>query len=278
MEKQKLKIFDSFTSNELNKTAIVIPAYNEENRIGKTLEEYAKFFETRKKMGEMREFEILVVLNACKDNTLRVVKEKQKKYHEIIFLNFERGGKGFAITEGFKDALRRDNDLIGFVDADMATPPEAFYDLIKNIGDFDGIIASRWMKNSVIKTKQTALRILTSRGFNFLVKSILLLPYKDTQCGAKLFKKKALEEVVNELGTTKWAFDIDLIYKLKRKGFRIKEIPTIWEDKRGSKLNIVKVPFQMFSSIIRLRLIYSPFNFVVRAYNKLPEKIRIHNW
>ena len=160
----------------------------------------------------------------------------------------------------------------------MATPPEAFYDLIKNIGNFDGILASRWMKESVIKTKQTLLRIITSRGFNFLVKGILLIPYSDTQCGAKLFKKKAIESVINDLGTTKWAFDIDLIYKLRRKNFRIREIPTIWEDKRGSKLNVIKVPFQMFSSIVRLRLIYSPFNFVVRFYNKLPEKVRIHNW
>ena len=278
MEKQRLKILASFNSNELKRTAIIIPAYNEEKRIGKTLEEYAVFFEERKKIGELQGFEILVVLNACKDNTLEVVKEKQKKYKEIIFLNFEQSGKGFAIIEGFKDALKRDNWLIGFVDADMATPPEAFYDLIKNIRDFDGILASRWMKNSIIKTKQTMLRIITSRSFNFLVKSTLLIPYSDTQCGAKLFKKKAIENVINDLGTTKWAFDIDLIYKLRRKKFRIKEIPTIWEDKRGSKLNLVKVPFQMFSSIIRLRLIHSPFKFIIRLYNKLPEKIRIHSW
>ena len=262
----------------MEKPSIIIPAYNEEKRIGRTLEEYSRFFEEKKKIGELKEFEILVVLNACKDNTLGVVKEKQKKYKEIIFLDFKQGGKGFAIIEGFKDALKRDNKLIGFVDADMATPPEAFYDLIKNIGNFDGILASRWMKESVIKTKQTLLRIITSRGFNFLVKGILLIPYSDTQCGAKLFKKKAIESVINDLGTTKWAFDIDLIYKLRRKNFRIREIPTIWEDKRGSKLNVIKVPFQMFSSIVRLRLIYSPFNFVVRFYNKLPEKVRIHNW
>ncbi|MFA4952589.1 MAG: glycosyltransferase [Candidatus Pacearchaeota archaeon] len=262
----------------MEKTAIIIPAYNEEKRIGKTLEEYAKFFEEKKKVGELRDFEILVVLNACKDNTLEIVKEKQRKYKEISFLNFEQGGKGFAITEGFKYALKRDNELMGFVDADMATPPNAFYDLIKNINKFDGVLASRWLKESIIKTKQTPLRIITSRGFNFLVRSILFLPYIDTQCGAKLFRKKAIESVINDLGTTKWAFDIDLIYRLKKNGFKIKEIPTIWEDKRGSKLNVIKVPFQMFSSIIRLRLIYSPFNFIVRFYNKLPEKIRIHNW
>ena len=263
---------------KMEKTAIIIPAYNEEKRIGVTLEKYVKFLKEKKKIRELDDFEILVVLNACKDNTLEVVKEKQKKFKEIIFLNFEKGGKGFAITEGFRDSLRRNNELIGFVDADMATPPEAFYSLMKNIGNYDGILASRWMKESIIKTKQTAIRIITSRGFNFLIKSILFLPYKDTQCGAKLFRKKAIESVISDLGITRWAFDIDLIYKLRKKNFKIKEIPTIWEDKRGSKLNLIKVPFQMFSSIIRLRLIYSPFKFIVRLYNKLPEKIRIHNW
>jgi dolichyl-phosphate beta-glucosyltransferase len=105
--------------------SIVIPAYNEEKRIRNTLEEYYLFFKEKKNNGEIKNFEMLVVLNACKDNTIEIVKEYQKKYQEIRFLDFEQGGKGFAITEGFKDALNRENDLIGFVDADMATSPIA---------------------------------------------------------------------------------------------------------------------------------------------------------
>mgnify|MGYP001587159115 CR=1 FL=1 len=261
----------------MEKISIVMPIHNEEKRIARTLEEYLKFFKKIKKEGIL-DFEIVAVLNACKDRTPEIVKEFRKTSPELLILEFKQGGKGFAVIEGFKDSLKRNNDLIGFVDADMATPPEAFYDLVTKIKNYDGIIASRWEKDSIIRTKQTLLRIITSRGFNFLVRSILLLPYRDTQCGAKLFKKKALMRVVGEIGTTKWAWDIDLLYRMKRKNYRIIEVPTIWEDKRGSKLNIIKVPFQMFSSIIRLRLIHSPFSFVVRAYNKLPEGIRIHNW
>lgn len=261
----------------MEKVSIIIPAYNEENRIGNTLEEYSKYFERIKKSREINDFELLIVLNACKDNTLKVVNDKKRKFPEIRFLCFENGGKGFAIIEGFKDALKRNNDLIGFVDADMATPPKAFHDLVINIKKFDGIIASRWLKGSKIKTKQTILRIITSRGFNFLVKSILLLPYSDTQCGAKLFKRKAIESIVHEIGNTKWAFDIDLIFRIKNKGFKIKEIATIWDDKKGSKIDLIRVPFQMFSSIIRLRLMFSPFNFIVKAYNKIPEGWRLHH-
>jgi len=260
----------------MERVSIIIPAYNEEERIGKTLEKYLDYFKELKKK-KLLGFEIIVVLNACKDNTLIIVK-KFLKNRELKILNFKQGGKGFAIIEGFKESLKDGkNHFIGFVDADMSTAPEEFYNLIKGIGEYDGIIASRWMKNSVIKTPQTILRKITSRGFNFLVRSILILPYKDTQCGAKLFKEKSIKNIIKDLKTTRWAFDIDLLYNLKKNGFKLKEVPTVWEDKRESKLSLFKVPFQMFSSVIRLRLIYSPFKFIVKIYDKLPEKMKIHN-
>ncbi len=260
----------------MKKVSIIIPAHNEEKRIKKTLEEYIIYFKNLKKK-KILDFEIIVVLNACSDNTLLITKKFKKKFKEIKILDFEIGGKGFAIIKGFKDALKRKNNLIGFVDADMATPPEAFYDLVKNINNYDGVIANRWDKRSIIKTPQTTLRKIMSRVFNFLVKWVLFLNYSDTQCGAKIFKKKALGKIIVNLSITKWAFDIDLLYNLEKKGFKIKEIPTIWEDKIESKLNLTKVPLQMFLGLIRLRLVNSPFSFIVRIYNKLPEKIKVHN-
>ncbi len=252
--------------------AIIMPAYNEEKRIGRTLEEYGKFLKEKK-----IKFNIIVIINNTKDRTEDIVRKYKKKYKEIVYLNFKQGGKGFAIVEGFKEALKQDFDLIGFVDADMATPPEAFYTLIEKIKDYDGIIASRWIRGSIIKTEQTLLRKITSKGFNFIVKSFLMMPYSDTQCGAKLFKREAIQGVIKDIGVTRWGFDVDLLYKLRKKGFRIIEAPTIWEDKKDSKLNLKKAPFQMFSSVLRLRLVHSPFNFIVRLYDRLPEKIKIHN-
>jgi len=242
--------------------SIVIPAYNEETRIGATLEEFGKFFEEKKRKKELKDFEILVVLNACKDNTLEIVKKYKKKFAEIRYLDLEKGGKGFAITEGFKDALSRKNDLIGFVDADMATSPTEFYSLIKNIGDYEGIITSRAIRGA--KANFTLIRKITHRGFNFLVRSILLLPYQDTQCGAKLFKREVIKNIVNEVRITEWAFDINLLYLCKKKRFKIKEIPTVWEDKRGSKLRVIKTTIQMFLAVVRLRLIYSIFEPILK--------------
>jgi len=256
--------------------SIVIPAYNEEKRMGRTLDEYLKFFSLMKKQGKIENFEILVVINNTKDRTEEIIREKQKKFKELKYLNFKQGGKGFAIREGFKDALKRDIDLIGFVDADMATSPEEYFKLAENIKNYDGMIASRWMKNS--QSNQSFKRKFLSRGFNIIVRALFLFPYMDTQCGAKVFKRRVIEKVVSELGMTQWAFDINLLYLCRRNRFKIKEYPTIWEDKEGSKIK-PSTTIQMFSGIIRLRLIYSPFEkisfpvkFILRIADKMINK------
>ena|SRR3989338_683948 len=258
------------------KVSIIIPAHNEQRRIGKTLKVYSEYFEKLRK-ERILDYEIIVSINATTDKTKDIVKSFQKSNKRILYLDLIQGGKGHAIIEGFKLALKDKRELIGFVDADLATPPEAFHDLIKNIGDYDGVIASRWLKGSIIRTKQTLLRKITSNGFNFVVRSMLFLPYADTQCGAKLFKKDTIAKVINGLNITKWAFDIDLLYNIKREKLNIKEIPTIWEDKKESKLNLIVVPFQMFIAVLRIRLLHSPFGFVIKAYDHLPESLKIHH-
>lgn len=258
--------------------SIVIPAYNEEKRIGKILENYSLFFEEKKKKKEISDFEILVVINGTKDKTEEVVKQFSKKYKEIRFLNFKQGGKGFAITEGFKDALQnKENKIIGFVDGDMSTPPEAYYDLIKKIDGYDGIIANRWDKKSIVTPKQSGFRRFISRGYNFIVRTFFLFSYPDTQCGAKLFKREILENNIKKLVTSNWGFDIALLYCLKKESHaRIKSIPTIWHDAVGSHVNLKRTPLMMFASCTRLRLIHSPFRFFVKFYRKLPVRLKIH--
>lgn len=239
------------------KISIIIPAYNEEKRIGKTLEAYSRYFnelENNKKIS----YEILVVINGTTDNTEKVVKEYCKANKKIKYLNFERGGKGFAITEGFKESLKKDFELIGFVDADMATPPEEYWRLVENIGKYDGIIASRYTHNAKVFPKQSVTRIFASRSFNFLVRVLFLMPYKDTQCGAKIFRKKCIEQVLPQMGMTQWAYDIDLLYRLRKNKVRIREFPSVWRDIEGSKLNIKKSSIQMFLAIIQLRILHSP--------------------
>lgn len=236
------------------KISIIMPAYNEEKRIGNTLKEYCKFFKNLKNK-KLLDFEILIVINNTIDRTEEIVKKYHKRYKEVRFLNFKQQGKGFAIIEGFKDALKRKNDLIGFVDADMSSLPDAFYELIKNIKNYDGIIASRQIKGA--KIKKTLKRTIISFTFNFIVRILFFLSYDDTQCGCKLFKREAIESIINKLTETRWIFDIDLLHKLKKKKFKVKEFPTVWEDKQGSKItNFIRTSLQMFLGLIKLRFQY----------------------
>jgi glycosyltransferase involved in cell wall biosynthesis len=239
------------------KVAIIIPAYNEEKRIGRTLEEYGKYFKNQ-------DVEILVVINNTTDKTEEIVRIVANKYKKIKYLNFKQGGKGFAIIKGFKEALKKDFDLIGLVDADMATSPREFFKLIENIGDCDGLIASRYIKGAVVKPKQSLARIVVSRIFNFLIRFLFFMHYTDTQCGAKLFKRHAIEKVTDKIGMTHWAFDVELLYILRKYNFNVKEFPTVWADKEYSKLNFIHAGPRMALSVIRLRLIESSFERLLR--------------
>lgn len=240
-----------------------MPAYNEERRISKMLEAYGSFFE--KILGEGN-FEIIIIINNTKDNTEQVVKSFIKKYKEIRYLNFKEGGKGFAIKEGFKVAR---GELIGFVDADLATSPEEFYKLVRNMDGYDCTIASRYIKGAVVKPKQPLSRIIASRVFNFIVRVLFIFNFRDTQCGAKVLKKEVIKKVLPKLSISTWAFDIDLLYNSRKQGFKIKEIPTRWEEPGGSHIDLKKDSIKMFFAIAQLRLLTSKFKRVFKLLKEL---------
>jgi len=245
------------------KISIIIPAYNEERRIKRTLLAYNQFFNEVKKRGDF-EFEFVVVLNGCKDNTLGVVHEVSEQIGNIIIIDLPQAGKGYAIKSGFADALTRDNDLIGFVDADMATAPEAFDDLILNIGEYDGIIASRYMEGAQVYPPRPWIKRWGSRLiYESLVWLLFGLKYGDLQCGAKIFTRETVAAIVPHLKIRQWAFDVELLYLCKRFGFKIKEYPTVWHDQSGSKLTL-RSGFYMLGSIVKLRLRYSPLSFLFK--------------
>lgn len=262
------------TKNE--SLVIVIPAYNEERRIGKTLEVYSNYFEKLKNKSKIN-YEILIVINNTTDKTEEIVKSYSKKNRNIKYLNLIKGGKGYAIIEGFKDALKRKYNLIGFVDADMSTSPEAFYDLVINLKENDGIIGNRWASKSIISQKQSGLRRLASRIFNFLVKSLFLMNYQDTQCGAKIFRREVIEKIVDKILITQWAFDVNLLYLCKKYNFKVVEYPTTWEDKGDSKLRVMKTSLKMLFGILRLRIINSPLKDLIRLYDSMPELLKVNH-
>lgn len=235
---------------------LLIPAHNEEQRIGPVLREFAEHFR-RHYPGRFR---IVVVLNGCRDNTEGVVRAAAAAYPEIEYLNFpERIGKGGALIEGLK--LAPEADLIGYVDADGATDPAAFLQLVARAPQADCVIGSRWLPGAVLHQRQTWLRRLFSRAFHLLVQCLLRLNIKDTQCPAKVLHRAAVEAVHDRLQIADLAFDVNLLYVLKRAGFRILEVPIEWTDKLGSKVtqSLLRSSLVMFLSVVRLRLVYSPF-------------------
>jgi len=232
---------------ESYKRTLVIPAYNEEMRLGATLREYLGHFD--------RDTEIVVVLNGCHDRTGDIAASFLDSNPNLRIID-ERGvkGKGGAVTMGFKRAR---GDIVAYVDADGATSAAEIERLMNQIGDADGVIGSRWIDRGVIIRRQGPFRRLASRVFNAVVRIFFRLPYRDTQCGAKAFKREALDAIDDELGTTNLAFDVDLLYLMHKRGFELKEVPTAWEDKDGSKISMKRAAPRMLGAVIRMRIKHS---------------------
>ncbi len=248
----------------MKQISIIIPAYNEESRISETLDSYINYFNKNQK----NKFEIIVIPNGCKDKTIDIVKEYRKKYNFVRFKEIKAAmGKGRAIIKGLEIA---NSPILGFVDADNSTEPEEFDKLIKELKktDADCVIASRWIKGAQMKPKQPLARRIASRCFNFLVKMLFGIKVKDTQCGSKIFRKKPLKEIIPLLKTSRWAFDVDILYNLRKKKRKVFEYPIIWKNKTGSNLRIKKQGPEMFFEIVKLRMIHSPFKFIIKFYNK----------
>lgn len=245
---------------------LLIPAYNEEARIGPVLREYGTYFQTQ----YHGDFRLVVVLNGCRDNTLGVVKGVAAEFPFISAVDFPAPiGKGGALIEGLKAGSTA--EWVGYVDADGATPPRALHDLLK-LGDrADCIIGSRWLPGAVLHQAQTRLRRFTSRCFHVVVETLFWMHIKDTQCPCKVVKRAAVEKIHSSLRIADLAFDVNLLYSLKHAGYSVLEVPTEWTDKMGSKVtsSLFRSSLTMFLSVVRVRLIYSPFYRFLRPLRPL---------
>src|SRR3989344_4967167 len=206
--------------------SVVMPAYNEELRIKGNLEDYARTF---------KDAEILVMIEGD-DNTLKIVQELAKTYKNIAWQHStKRIGKGKAIKQGFALAV---GHLVGFADS-------------------DGIIASRRMPNSVIVEDRPISQRLGSTGLNLLSRFMFGLPFRDTQCGAKIFKKEVINDILGDIVIMDFAFDINLLYSLKKHNCKIREMGIEWTHMRGSKFNFQvfywKIVPKLALSLLKLR-------------------------
>ncbi len=208
------------------KYCLVIPAYNEENRIAPRLDnvmdEFVKAYGTDCKV---------VVVSESKDKTDQIVREYEKKCENIILYNpnsTERLFKGGVVREAFKYACKTyDPEFIGFVDADMSVSGSEMVRMFTELQkqNCDGLIGSRYMKGSKLIGKRSTSRNVASRFFNGIVRVLFGMDYLDTQCGAKVFKGESLKSVLHLLILKDWTFDVNLLYEMKLAKYDVREMP-----------------------------------------------------
>jgi glycosyltransferase involved in cell wall biosynthesis len=251
------------------KISIIIPAYNEEKRILPTLQSYCYYFKSKYKSS----FEIIVVLNGCRDNTKKVVEDFKKNNPNVVLINIAQPvGKGGAVAQGLSVAK---GDFIAYTDADGSTRSEVLDRIITVLEitpSLDCVIGSRNIAGSVVKNKSTTRNILTS-GFNFGVNFLFQLDIKDTQCGAKVVRKNLAKKIIPNLEISNMAFDVNFLVDIKRVGGQILEVPIEWEDNLDSKVgNKTKTSVVMALSVLRLWFMYSPFRifyFLLKPFSDL---------
>lgn len=237
--------------------AILIPAYNEESRIGKTLSDYLNYFQCH----YTGPFVVVVIMNGCRDQTGDVVKRFMMEYPQLKLIEIQEAvGKGGALIEGLRQY--QDYELVSYVDADGATAPDSLFILINKLTslNMDVVVGSRWMRGAVIHQSQTPLRRIASRIFHWIVEMLFHMAILDTQCPAKVLRGKVIQLIGDNLRIADLAFDVNLLFSARKSGFSILELPTHWTDQEGSKVTqfLFRSSLVMFLSIVRLRLIYSP--------------------
>jgi dolichyl-phosphate beta-glucosyltransferase len=226
--------------------SLIVPAYNEERRLGMAI---PNIFEYLKSTFDT--FEILYVDDGSQDLTYARLEEASANYPELKVLRHDRNyGKGFAIRTGLKAARGR---FILFSDADFSTPIEEIDGFLRKLEEgFDIVIGSRAIAGSNVEIHQSALREITGKIGNAIVQALLLLPFQDTQCGFKMFRRESVQSILPFLTIDGFAFDIEMLVVATAQGMRITEVPVTWRNVLDSKVKMIHT-LQVLADVLRIR-------------------------
>jgi dolichyl-phosphate beta-glucosyltransferase len=235
----------------MDKLSVIIPAYNEAERITPTI---ARIHEYLSAGGW--DFEIVVVDDGSVDGTREVVAESARSMPCLrLISNGVNRGKGYSVRRGF---LESDGDYVLFSDADLSTPIEELEGFLPEMDrGADIVIGSRSMSGSKIIKRQPIYRVLMGKAFNKLVRALTVRGIVDTQCGFKLFKRSSCEGLFRAQRVERFAFDVEILFLAARKGLTIREIPVSWINSPYSKVSVLKDSARMLLDILRIRLNYT---------------------
>jgi dolichyl-phosphate beta-glucosyltransferase len=227
--------------------SIVVPAYNEEERLVLSLARIASYVDA----GGI-DAEILVVDDGSKDRTAELAGKALAGRRGRVVANGENRGKGYSVRHGVLEARGR---FVLLTDADLSTSIEEHAKLAQVIRDrgLDVAIGSRALPDSNVEIRQSWLRQTMGRSFNVIIRSLTGLPFRDTQCGFKLMDRERVKPLVDKMVVDGFAFDVELLYLCARFGLSVAEVPVTWRNASGSKVSIVGDPLRMIADVLRIR-------------------------
>jgi len=226
--------------------SIIIPSYNEELRLPATLERIAAYLSTY-----AREAEILVVDDGSKDGTAAVAESLRNTIPTLrVISNGANRGKGYSVRRGMQEARGR---IALFTDADLSAPIEEAGKLIDALEIYDVAIGSRAMDRSLITVHESPFREFAGIIFNKIVQSVLWLPFVDTQCGFKAFRRERCGIIFEQQTIERFGFDPELLYLARHHGLRAVEIPVRWGHSPATKVSMLHDSIQMFIDIFTIR-------------------------
>lgn len=227
--------------------SIVIPAYNEQARIGVTLDGVLACIAQRNWQAE-----VLVVNDGSRDRTAQIVREYAAVHPAVRLIENPRNhGKGYSVRNGI---LQAHAPIVMFTDADLSSPMEEAERLFAAIAEgVDVAIGSRWLERSRQTLQQPLYRRFFGRCFNRFTRLIMGLPFADTQCGFKAFRREAAQEIFVRQRIERWGFDPEILFIALRRGYRVREVPVTWGHDERSRISYLRDGLQMIQEILRIR-------------------------
>ena len=227
--------------------SVVIPAYNEERRLGDSLAKIVSYLD-----GCDIDAEVLVVDDGSTDATVRVAQDALRSRANKVLSNPENRGKGYSVRRGVLAASGR---WVLLTDADLSAPIEEHAKLAAAVRDhdLDVAIGSRALRESRIEVRQHAVRQAMGKTFNRCIRRMTGLPFQDTQCGFKLMDRERTRPLFERMIVDRFAFDVELLYLCVRFGLAVREVPIVWRNAAGSKVSMIADPLNMLWDVARVR-------------------------
>jgi dolichyl-phosphate beta-glucosyltransferase len=227
--------------------SIVVPCYNEEQRLPRTIEQVERYLDDKN-----LDYELILVDDGSTDGT-RLIMDAAAERNQFVRLEAlpQNRGKGRALAEGVASA--RGSEIL-VTDADLSTPIEELEKLQAQLDQGAGVaIASRALRASRVEVSQPIYRVLMGKVFNLLVQAVLLPGIWDTQCGFKLFRADVAHDAFGRLTTDGFGYDPEVLYRAKQLGVKIAEVPVVWRNSAPTKVSPIKSSIDMFKHVVRVR-------------------------